>query len=167
MFSAYTDGNFTDNDKFYASFEQSIGALVHIDMLNDGTVVLSDYQRTPSHTSYIYSTIMSPLDHMHPVSGNREFGITQNPNGTYTFYISGVDRSSDLIFATVNNWSTSFHKADELWKNVRDKMTKFINDNGGQATRGETRRAQPKWDEVKKYLKSLISFNQLKASLGC
>lgn len=166
-FSAYTDGNFTDNAKYYSSFEQAIGALVHIDMLNDGTVVLSDYKRTATHTSFIYSTIMSPLDHMHPVSGNREFGITQNANGTYTFYISGVDRSSDLLFAIVNSASTSFQVADNLWKNVRDKMTKFINDNGGSASRGETRRAQPKWDEVKKYLKGLISFAQLKASMGC
>jgi hypothetical protein len=66
-----------------------------------------------------------------------------------------------------NLLGTSFKKADQLWKNVRDNMTKFINDNGGQAGRGATQRVSPNWFAVERYLKGLITFAQLKADMGC
>ncbi|MDP3665846.1 MAG: hypothetical protein Q8R50_04130, partial [Sediminibacterium sp.] len=81
-FSPYSDGSFSDAAQFNLSYEQSIGALVHLNLINDGTVVESGYYRnaTSVKSRFTFSTISSPLDYAHPVSGNREFGIFTEPN---------------------------------------------------------------------------------------
>lgn len=169
-FSAYSDGLFSDATKYYSAFEQSLGTLVHLNLINDGTVVESEYYRSssPFTCRFTYSTISSPLDGNHPVSGNREFGIYANPGGNgYTFYTMGVDRTSDWFFGVGNSAGWGFDSADALWKGMQDKMTDFINNNGGQAYRQEPVIARPKWSQVQKYLRGEISFSLLKARLGC
>jgi hypothetical protein len=97
--------------------------------------VESGYYRntTPLKKRFTFSTITSPLDYNHPVSGNREFGIFENPNGDgYTFYIMGVDRQSDWMFALANTFGNSFAKADELWSSIQKNMTNFLNNQGGR-----------------------------------
>lgn len=169
-FSPYAQGSFTDANKFYSPFEQSIGTLVHLNLINDGTVVLSNYFRwsSPVACRFTYSTISSPLDGNHPVSGNREFGIFENPGGNgYTFYTSGVDRTSDWFFGVGNIIDWGFNAADALWTNVQDKMVQFINNNGGQAVKYAPVIARPKWNHVERYLRGEITFTLLKKLLGC
>lgn len=169
-FSPYTDGGFTDATKFYSPFEQSLGTLVHINMLNDGTVVESEYYRSssPFKCRFTYSTISSPLDYNHPVSGNREFGIFENPgNNGYTFYTMGVDRTTDWTFGLFNSFSWGFESADALWSNVQQKMVQYVNNNGGQAISFTPVTARPKWNHVQRYLRGEISFTLLKKLSGC
>jgi hypothetical protein len=117
---------------------------------------------------FTYSTITSPLDYNHPVSGNREFGIFANPTGGgYTFYTMGVDRTSDWKFAIGNATGYGFSKADELWTNIQKNMAAYINANGGSATVQTPIIARPNWNAVKNYLMGKISFATLKAQLGC
>ena len=116
----------------------------------------------------MFTTITSPLDQNHPVSGNREFGIFANPNGDgYTFYIMGVDRQSDWMFSLANAFNTSFDKADELWSSIQRNMANFIKNQGGVATALSPVVARPKWDDVKDYLLGNISFPVLKNRLKC
>lgn len=171
-FSPYTDGSFTDAARYYSPFEESVGALVHLDLLNDGSVVESNYYRTnsPFKCRFTYSTISSPLDYNHPVSGNREFGIFANPSGNgYTFYTMGVDRTTDF-FITAGNWisfDAGFAAADALWKSVQSKMENFVNTNGGQAYKVAPVIARPRWNHVGRYLRGEITFTLLKRLLGC
>jgi len=169
-FSPYANMSFTDAVRFYSPFEQSIGTIVHLNMPNNGSVVLSDYYRSasPFKTRFTYSTINSPLDFAHPVSGNREFGIFANPNNNgYTFYTMGVDRTTDWMFGAYNFRNAAFEAADELWSNMQLKMAQYVNNNGGHATVYTPVKARPKWDKVEKYLKGQITFTLLKILLGC
>ena len=65
--------------------------------LDAGTVVESGYtdQFDPVTNSiydrFTFSTMHTPNDGDHPVSGNRRFGIYNDPNGGYTFYVGGLD----------------------------------------------------------------------------
>ena len=47
----------------------------------DGSVICSDR----SLTGWTFTTIESPVDWNHPVSGNREFGLVANPDQRYLF----------------------------------------------------------------------------------
>jgi hypothetical protein len=176
QFSPYIDQNFLDTARFNASYEKSLGSLVHIKMLNDGSVIQSEYYQdsTVGYEKYRfkYSTITTPLDYRHPVSGNREFGIysdTAHP-GEYVFYTMGVDRTSDIIFSIGNAevfGRPGFTKADNTWSTIQKNMIQFIIDNGGQSEKYKQIKARPKWEDVKDYLLGNCDFAELKRRLGC
>ncbi|MEO6630354.1 MAG: hypothetical protein ABIN13_01490, partial [Mucilaginibacter sp.] len=154
---------------------QSKGALVHINMANNGTVIESDYQSSPSGTYFRFSTLSSPLDFGHPVSGNRDFGIYPDPNnpGSYTFYTMGVDRISDWQFAFANSFGSGpgaiFNGADALWTAMQNNMINYINSHGGHAQfyPNHSNKARPDWDLVKDYLEGRKTFEDLKQEMGC
>jgi len=114
----------------------------------------------------------SPLDDNHPVSGNREFGIYNDPSrpGEYTFYTMGVDRISDWMFNLMNvPRNTIFNGGDELWSNMQKNIVNYINHNGGRATYYSPSKitVYPQWENVKEYLYGRISFLELKKRIGC
>lgn len=174
-FTPYVDAHIDDTQLFNKTGAQSVGALIHISMADDGTVVESDYQSTTNYAYYKFSTMASPLDNSHPVSGNREFGVYKDPThtGQYVFYTMGVDRTSDWMFATVNGvipgYSIIFNGADKLWKDMQDHMIKYINAHGGQAGFYNKRSyiARPDYSVVKDYIQSKITLAQLKQKIGC
>jgi len=45
---------------------------------------------------WVFATAQTPVDDDHPVSGNREFGVTRN-GSQITFYTRGVDRLTSTI----------------------------------------------------------------------
>jgi len=138
-----------------------------------GTVIESDYQNNQNGVYYKYSTMTSPLDFNHPVSGNREFGVYANPSapGTYTFYTMGVDRISDWEFALGSALANgaAFRGADQLWTAMQTNMINFINSHGGQADTYAQRSytARPNWYKVQDYLNGNMTLAQLKQSIGC
>lgn len=168
---------FIDTAKFNANQENSLGALIHIHMLDDGSVVESDYFHSNVNGiqkhRFKFTTMSTPLDDDHPVAGNREFGIfnTQASPNEYTFYTMGVDRFSDWKFALVDalTGSQGFKKADQLWSSVQSNMILFINSHGGQAAYYSLGRviARSLWNEVEKYLKNQEDWATLKQKLGC
>ncbi len=94
-FSPYKNGA-TDDTNLWNS-KNPLGALVHIEIFgNDGTVIMSESMSD----HWIFSTVKSPLDGKHPVSGNRRFGIHKNPDGSYYLYTKGIDR----ITRSLENW---------------------------------------------------------------
>lgn len=181
-FEPYNYNGFNDSARFKAPYEQSIGAILHIAMGKDGSIVHTGYtNRIDSNNyqehSFIYTTLSTTLDFQHPVSGNREFGIysDQNNPGSYVFYTMGVDRITDWVMIAGNwlmEWIThesGFDKADELWTNIQENMINFINSHGGQAT-FYTRKniiARPKWKDAGDFLRGYISIEQYKQRLGC
>jgi len=83
------------------------GAVLTIDMfsnrvnVNDGSVVLSE----TASDHWVFSTLRTPNDLDHPVSGNREFGFVPTVAGEFMFYTRSADRVTnwlgDLVAETV------------------------------------------------------------------
>ena len=182
-FNPYKDGVSIDETQLWKSpFESSLGSLVSIklNLIEKGSVVLSDYYRNfnvgQQKHRFKFSTIRTPFDWNHPVSGNREFGIYNPPNapGELCFYIMGVDRTTNPLYALANldifN-NQVFSNADKLWQNIQENIAKYITDNGGQASATSysngTITARPKWNDVNRYLLGEITFITLKQLLGC
>jgi hypothetical protein len=171
----YKKGSFDDTDQFNKYFEQSLGALIHIEMDNDGSVIISDYKNSTIPNAerhyFKFSTMETPKDFEHPVSGNREFGIYEDPsnNGEYIFYISAVDRTWDWYFAVGNSLVGGFEKSDKLWNNIQSNLSLYINSFSGQADYNPQQNiiSRPQWEDVEDYLLGKITYQELKKRLGC
>jgi hypothetical protein len=77
-----------------------LGTLFSIELMSlweEGSVVTTAY----GADHWIFSTVWTPKDLYHPVSGNRQFGAVDNGNGTATFYTRAADRLSQryLVYA--------------------------------------------------------------------
>lgn len=155
-----------------------LASLLHLDMVNDGTVIVSGFKQTPSECEMMVSTIRTPLDGIHPVSGNRIWGIKADPvNGGYTFYTTAVDRITSTLMDMGNDvmeWlpgvNSGFDDADALWRSLQDKMAQFIIDNGGQAQKYSGTpdvTFRPPFFVIEEYLVGHITWEQLKQFLGC
>jgi hypothetical protein len=170
-FSPYNYGPINDSYLFNQPGSASIGALVHIDLLADGTVIESDYRTSANAASFKFSTMTSPYDGNHPVAGNREFGVyaDQTRPNEFTFYIMGVDRTNDWMYGTMNSFDTGFYLADALWTSMQQQMINYINSHGGQAGFYSNKHtiARPDWNAVKDYLQGDIDLQTLKQRLGC
>ncbi|MGF7079277.1 hypothetical protein [Mucilaginibacter sp. UYCu711] len=170
-FSPYVGFGVNETQLFNQYGAGSLGAVVHIDMADDGTVIESDYQSNNYGTYFKFSTMTSPFDFNHPVSGNREFGIYPDSNnpGTYTFYTMGVDRTSDWMFAFANNFNAVFNGADQLWTAMQTNMINYINTHGGQASFYNKKNyvARPNYNLVRDYLNKKMTLAQLKSLIGC
>jgi len=109
------------------------GAVVSIDMfssginVDSGSVVLAE--GTPDQ--WVFSTLWTPNDQAHPVSGNRQFGFVPGSAGEFIFFTRGADRTTgaldDLLAGTV------FGAAHQLWLSFQRRLAAFVNGNGGLA----------------------------------
>lgn len=165
--------NINETSIWNSSYENSLGSIVHLDMLLDGSVVESQYVRQGGanmHHRFTVTTMYTPLDGNHPVAGNRQFGIFQS-NGAYYFYICGVDRTNDWV-TTVANLNVfgnqAFSGADDLWHSVQSHILDFCDTHQGDAFMAEERIARPEWTGVvKNFLLGQITLQQMKAALHC
>lgn len=130
-----------------------LGAVVAVDIagLEDASVIVSH----SSSDKWIFTTIYDPRFGEHPVSGNRDFGYITNPDGSYTFYMRGVDRltSWDATLLQVipqffGGAGIPFSQADALWTSFQDKVSDFVNSNGGAATVDQIQIVRPYWSDI-------------------
>lgn len=153
-FAAYPDspGN-RDNEARWDSANPT-GSFVTIDIFaNDGTVSVIDSDAD----HWTFATVKSPADGPHPVSGNRQFGCTDNGDGTATFYTRGVDRLTDRIGASVNavsDWfdgrgsGVAFNQADALWRSFQGGLTDHVREIGERAQVESPVIVRPDWNDV-------------------
>lgn len=87
----------------------------------------------------------------HPVSGNREFAFTLNPDGTGSIFTRGADR---VLASCIPGEDTVFKGADLLWRSWQDKVAAAIRQRGGSATIIPPVMLRPTWEEVKKATRS-------------
>jgi hypothetical protein len=153
-------------------------SLLHLDMTPyDGSVIISDFQTSPTKSSFTVSTILTPLDRLHPVSGNRSWGIMQDAeNGGYNFYVTAVDRVTKKINEDIGDiiddfgGSSGFDLADALWRSLQDKMIAFINANNGLASKYSGTPEiilRPSYSFVRDYLTGVKTLAELRQALGC
>ena len=92
---------------------------------------------TQSSTNHwVFTPVATFWDLQHPLAGHREFGLTNNNDGTLTFYTRGVDKMfepMDVIYNSTQKGGRFFNQADKLWNHVMDEIVKYINNNGGEA----------------------------------
>jgi hypothetical protein len=176
-FAPYNTPGLFDDGPLYMS-SNPLTAMLHLNMVNDGTVIVSDYYSSSQGISrMLVKTMRSPLDIDHPVSGNRAWGIfpaTNSTGGTeYVFYTQGVDRITNFSDVVANSFLTSlnikggFDIANLLWESLQDKMVKFITDNGGSAQKYTPTIYYPNWDDIKDFYEKKITLQQLIQRLGC
>ena len=71
------------------------------------------------------------------MSGNREFGLTANSDGTFTFFTRGVDRIAEMTDITMGKLIgyEAFDGGEDIWESLQKNLSDFVNDpaNGGQA----------------------------------
>ncbi|MFN3802743.1 hypothetical protein [Belliella pelovolcani] len=128
------------------------GAVVSIDIWGpDNGSVITSYS---SQDQWTFTTIYDPLNWEHPVSGNRDFNYVQNTNGSYTFYTRGVDRLTNGL-GTLAEWMSNFTNttilspfAHALWGSFQNKISSFVNENGGSATVVPAQTHRPEWQDL-------------------
>lgn len=140
--SIFLDGGFIPLNSFEETRWQGnnpLTTVMEISMIDDGNVICTDYNPGENWT---FSTLNAPgwlegdsWDGFHPVSGNRQFGIIDNGDGTYTFYSSGVDRltgfwHSGFGFAP----DLPFDQAEKLWKCFLDQISSLVEGLGGEVS---------------------------------
>lgn len=145
--------SFYGEDRFEKAHNKSLwnsnnprGALIHLDIhvlrdllplglnIEDATVVVSASQNEHVRGYWIFSTVYTPENGYHPVSGNRQFGFVRNKDGTFTFFTKGADRVTGLFQSLGNKFADVVQDGQvELWKSFQRKLTKSINSNGGDA----------------------------------
>lgn len=170
-----------DTDLFNSAFENSVGAVLHINIIGDkAAVILSDYfsHTQPTYlnnvTQFMFTTIKTPITGRHPVAGNRAFGVfnSQSNPSEFTFYTVGVDRlwtNADRFFNALGG-DAIFDGGDDIWTDVQNNFKNWINSlPGGQATNYTPNKiiSRPEWNDVKKFLKKEINYQDLKIALGC
>ena len=120
--------------------ESPITSTFEINMFDDGSVICTDFNEGQNWT---FSTLNAPgwlegdsYDGFHPVSGNRQFGIIDNGDGTFTFYTSGVDRFTGWWHVLGNGGplNLAFDAAEELWKCFMDQIKSFVEGQGGEVS---------------------------------
>lgn len=162
---------YSNEDRDLWNTNSPLGAIMRFDIFvvgdlvsQDASVICSDFQST----SWTFTTIESFADWNHPVSGNRQFGYELNSDGSYNFYVRGVDRVTeqfDLEAAEMFGTNTPFEGADALWKSWQKNFQNFVNDpkNGGTAQKVAPVIYRPDWEKVKDVLKG----NRPLSDLGC
>jgi hypothetical protein len=133
----------------WASFPAT-EAVVHIDMKtwggwanpDDGSVVCAEHVSS----YWIFSTIWTPGDFAHPVSGNRQFGYANGGDGGFIFFTQGADRTTGLLDRAMSD--TVFGAADALWQSLQNGIAGFVNANGGSAHAGTRQWNRYDWPAV-------------------
>lgn len=120
----------------------------------------------------MFTTVKAPLDWyhdgIHPVAGNRLFSYYTNTDGSINIYTRGVDRVSRNYSdnSTILNYLTqsgAFLGADNLWTGMQDKLTAYVKDHGGNATKVKADKYRPDYTKIANYIKGKADIS----TLGC
>ena len=113
------------------ALDNPVGIVLKIDIVPDNAAVVVS---SASPMGWVFSTVTTPATGTHPVSGHRNFFLAER-DGTYYFINKGLDMTSSGIAGLglpIAGWF-GYRKADKLWRSLQNKLTKFINANGGEA----------------------------------
>ncbi len=166
-------GSYNSTEQVIWDSTNPLGAIMRFDipvpsipiLSNDGTVICSEYL---SNSHWIFTTLESPKDWTHPVSGNRQFGYTENSDGSVTIFTRGVDRilnNLDLDVAEFMDLDHPFDAADALWNSFQKNIEFFTNKNGGSSRLSSKKESinRPDWEDVK----DVLLGNKPISELGC
>ena len=75
-----------------------------------------------SDTDFIFSTVHTKNNRWHPVSGNRGFGVSDNGNGTWSFYVMAADRKSAYLPIKLGLGPDVFAEGHKVWVGMLDNF---------------------------------------------
>ncbi|MFI6959874.1 hypothetical protein ACIBJI_41230 [Nocardia sp. NPDC050408] len=109
------------------------GAVISIDMFSNGFNVDSGSVVAAEIAAdhWTFSTVWTPGDGGHPVSGNRRFGFEPRSAGEFVFSTRGADRTTSQLDHQLA--ATVFGAAHQLWLSFQRRVAAFVNNNGGRA----------------------------------
>lgn len=145
-FSPYNAYGIDDRAQWNSSTPKGSIIAINIPGPDNGSVITS----YSSNDKWTFTTIYEPMYKTHPVSGNRDFGYTENTDGTYTFYTRGVDRLTtwDVNFLQKET-GIPFEQADKLWHSFQNGVKSFTDAHQGKASIVDAEKHRPNWDLVK------------------
>jgi RHS repeat-associated protein len=148
-FAGYMDGQrFSHYDKSSKGLWNSsnpTGSLMVFKDIRDNADVLTT-QSSQNH--WVFTPVGTAWDWEHPLAGHREFGLTKNQDGTYTFYTRGVDMLWDIEDVVVaQGYFNFFRIADRLWNGVMDNIAASVNTTGGKAIKTHNFTRKIDWKE--------------------
>jgi hypothetical protein len=117
----------------WRSYNPVGAALSFQSTFDDMTVVCTEYVLNSTDMTWTFTTMRSPNDLGHPVSGHRQFGFKTNADGSYTFYTKGVDRLATWADYSVNEAGGDFvfNQGDQLWKAMIENLQDDIEEKEG------------------------------------
>jgi len=90
-------------------------------------------------------TIRTVSDWGHPVSGYRQWGVDEGPQGM-TMYTRGTDRATGFVAGAVGAAAeTTFKSAEKLWRSWQTGLVAKIKEHGGDAVVGEEVSKRYRW----------------------
>jgi hypothetical protein len=111
----------------------------------DGSVICSEIDAN----HWIFSTLWTPDDLDHPVSGNRLFGVSRTDQG-WEVFTRGADRIS-----TWGNWTSNwvisdlvFRGGHRCWTSFQRRVREFVQSHDGGAALGVTSSHRYRWSDV-------------------
>ncbi len=124
---------YSEEDNTIWISNQPLGALMSFDMVNyspsqeeipfikeRGSVVVSCF----SNKEWVFTTVNTSNDGFHPVSGNRMFGVIENPDNTLTIYTQGADRVTEkTVYSTFPVNVGTLRIGDLIWKDFLEELT--------------------------------------------
>jgi hypothetical protein len=150
--------------------EDPLSSIIYIDIpLDDGVVICSEY----NSAYWYFMTMNAPYAGNHPVSGTRQFGYEENADGTFNFFVRGVDRFNesgventshilDWVFGDEDT-TNAFDGAHDLWETFQTKTNDFVNNNGGSSSKLTPIKNRPDWEKVKQVFQGTLPISEL----GC
>jgi RHS repeat-associated protein len=116
--------------RFYPQYLKS-----YLQNWDDASVMTSSYYKGNGGGYWTFTTLSTRGDGEHPIAGTRQFGLTDNKDGSYTFYTRGTDRSYGLATSVpiIGGEKAVFESAERTWSTVMNKVFTTINKEGGNA----------------------------------
>ncbi|MEO8171922.1 MAG: hypothetical protein ABI581_02520, partial [Sediminibacterium sp.] len=137
-------------------------AIVELIIPGDKGSVITSYE-TSKPNKWTFTTIHDPKNGDHPVSGNREFGVTTNPDGSYTFYTKAADRVTSLLGSVINSGTTlQFLMAEGLWRSFQIGIKTWIDSNSGSSSIQEPTIVNPNWQTIKGVINGSLPLSELR-----
>ncbi len=122
--------------------------------LDDASVMTSSYFKNNDGGFWTFSTLSTTGDGYHPIGGTRQFGVSTNPSGGYTFYIRAADRAYDAATNIFGGQTRVFKSAEVTWNAVCSNIFMYVNNKGGNALVPSTPISKRvTWDSVKEQTK--------------
>lgn len=131
LFSKFEAYDATEGVAWAGAPADALGALIHIGIPgNSGTVMVTRSE----DDNWTFSTVKSPRDQDHPVSGNRRFAIMVADDGKTYLFTLGSDRCTDYRIASSPLLiEPVWFFADKLWKSFQQKAADLVGSLGGIA----------------------------------
>lgn len=90
-----------------------------------------------STTDWIFTTVATANDGLHPVSGNRGFGVVRNADGSLTIFTKAADRATNAFFGA----SGVFQEGHAVWLRFIDNLRQRYRDRNPRDRKVISRRA--------------------------